>query len=245
MEGFVKTPNLPTGSVSLAAIGNYPVFIEALSEKGIRIYTPESTVLDEEVKRHADMLICHTGENVIFADPMQNVTLLENEGFTVLKTEALLRDYPFDTRLNTAVGKNYFICNPKTVGKALSEHLINKWLTPLYTKQGYTKCSVCFITEDAVITDDESCYKAIRNHFSDALLISKGDIFLSEKHCGFFGGCTGKLGKNTLALTGELKTHRDAREIYAFCNKHEVEIKELSSGRLTDIGGILPLKEMR
>ena len=245
MEGFIKIPNLPENKVTFAAVGDYPVFRKALSDMGIRIFSPENPVLDSEVSRHADMLICHTGENIIFADPLQDVTPLIKEGFTVYFTEELERNYPLDTRLNTAVGSKYFINNPKSVSACLYKYLENKGLRSISTRQGYTKCSLCFVTENAVITDDNSVYKAVREHFSDVLLISKGDIFLSEKHFGFFGGCTGKINKNTLAVTGELKSHRDHRAIYEFCAKHEVEIKELSKGRLTDIGGILPLKEMR
>lgn len=244
-ENFLRIPNSPEGKVSLAACGNYPKITDALENEGIKTLSFSSEILPREVSRHSDMLLCHTGGKYIFCEPRLNTDILTREGFIVTSSEELGENYPLDVKLNTAVTEDYFICNKKSIDKALFDFFIASGKKPIFTNQGYTKCSVCFVTENAVITEDTSIYEALKDTSFDVLLISKGDIYLSDKHCGFFGGSTGKLNKNTLAVTGELKYHRDRDKILRFCEKHEVEIKELISGRITDIGGILPLKEMR
>lgn len=243
-ERFIEHPNLPEGRVTLAAVGNYPEIINSLNNGGIKTVSFESRTLPEEISRHSDMLLCHTGDNTLFCEPDADASYLKALGFIVNTTESLKNSYPDDVKLNLAVGKDFFICNPKTADSSVQNELIIKGKAPFYVNQGYTKCSVCFITEDAIITEDESVYNALKNSI-DVLLISKGDIYLSDKHYGFFGGSSGKISKDTLAITGELKYHKDENRIRAFCEEHQIHIKELKKGRIIDIGSILPLTEMR
>ncbi len=245
MEQFVKIPNSPEGKVTLAAAGDYPAITDALKNEGIKIISLKNNILPDEVSSHSDMLLCHTGENRIFIDPSQDADIFIREGFFAQKASPLSGKYPFDAGLNLAVSDNYFICNKKSADKYLHEHLSDSKKNVFYVNQGYTKCSVCFVACNAVITEDPSVAQALKETEIDVLLISKGDVYLSDKHYGFFGGSTGKLDKYTLAVTGEMKYHRDAEKIITFCKKHGVRIKELTKGRITDIGGILPLKEER
>ena len=241
MSRFITNPNLPDGKISLAAAGNYPEIINVLHNMGIRTLSLESTVLPDEVSRHQDMLLCHTGENEIFLSPEISPEPLLKEGFTVRHTAPLGDTYPHDVKLNVAVSRDFFVFNKKTADTALTEALTLSGRRAIPVKQGYTKCSICFVTENAVITEDPSIYEALSSTDIDTLLISKGDIYLSNTHCGFFGGSTGKISRDTLAVTGSLSTHRDGQKIKAFCKKHGVEILELTQGKIIDIGGILPL----
>ncbi len=243
MSNFVTTPNLPENRITLAAVGNYLEIISALHGIGINTVSLENKALPREISRHQDMLLCHIGKNILFLDPSQDKTPLENEGFSVLTGDEIGDTYPFDVKLNVAVSKDFFIYNPKTADSSLVKELLGTGRRGIEAKQGYTKCSLCFVTENALITEDPSIYEALRNTGTHVLLISKGDIYLSDTHCGFFGGSTGKIDKNTLAVTGALKHHTDGNKIKEFCLSHGVEILELTQGRITDIGGILPIKE--
>ncbi len=245
MEQFILTPNCPAGKVSLAAAGNYPEITAALIKEGIRVISLANPALNTEVSSHSDMLLCHTGDNTVFIDPSQNKDVFIREGFRAVTCSPLAENYPGDVKLNIAVSRDFFICNNKTADKSLLSFLSAAGKKEINVNQGYTKCSVCFVTENAVITEDPSIEAALKNSEIDVLTISKGDIYLSENHYGFFGGSTGKISKDTLAVTGEMKYHRDAHAITDFCNKHGVIIKELKKGVIADIGGILPLKEVR
>lgn len=245
MNNFIKTPNLPEKRVTLAAVGEYPHIIDALRKEGIKTVSFSSSELFDEVKRHQDMLLCHTGKDIIFLDPAQDSKALTEEGFTVRFSSPSGESYPDNVKLNCAVSDTFFICNRKTVDTSLHDSLIQDGKKPIYVNQGYAKCSVCFVTENAVITEDRGIYEALERGAIDTLLISKGDIYLSDTHYGFFGGSTGKTDKNTLAVTGKLSYHKDGKEISDFCKKHGVRIKELTDGKIIDVGSILPLKEMR
>ncbi|MBR3596764.1 MAG: hypothetical protein IKL47_07300 [Clostridia bacterium] len=242
-ENFVLHPNLPDGKVTLAAVGDYPDIVRALHEENIRTFSFRNPLLPKEVSSHQDMLLCHVGDSHIFCDPSQDKSILRKEGFSVYTGENIGSTYPHDVKLNAAVGNRIYIYNPATIDGYLNDELLLSGYLGFQTKQGYTKCSVCFVTETAVITEDASIAAALKNTDFDVLMISKGDIYLSEKHYGFFGGSTGKINKDILAVTGELKYHRDGEKIRDFCEKHGVTIKELQKGRITDIGSILPLKQ--
>ena len=114
----------------------------------------------------------------------------------------------------------------------------------IQVKQGYAKCSVCFVTDRAFITEDPSIAHALEKRGADVLRIAPGDIYLSERHYGFFGGASGKLAKDRLAVAGSLAAHRDGRRIREFAQQNGVDIVELTNCPITDIGGILPLKEI-
>lgn len=242
MSSILSAPNLPEKKVSLVAVGDYPEIVAALHKEGIKTLSFRNENLSDEVSRHQDMIICHTDKNHIFLDPSQDKTILLNNGFSVTFSCVTKKNYPEDVKLNVAVLRDFFICNKKTCDTSLLEKLLSTGKKPVFVNQGYTKCSVCIVSENAIITEDEAIFSAVTKEGTDALLISKGDIYLSDKHYGFFGGCAGKLDKDILGVTGELKYHRDGGKILDFCKKHNVTIKELTKGRLTDIGGILPLK---
>ncbi len=244
-EQFLTYPNLPEGKVTLAAAGDYPEIIEALKKEGIKTVSFESRILPDETKKHTDMLICHIGGEDIFTAPEIDNSVLKETGFSTFTSEEIKGTYPDDVKLNIAVGKDFFAYNPKTADKALINALECRSLKGIKVKQGYSKCSLCFVTENAVITEDPSIYTALKGSRIDVLLISQGDIYLSESHCGFFGGSTGKISPDTLAVTGELKYHRDKEIIEDFCFSHGVKIKELRKGVIVDIGSIIPLLEMR
>lgn len=244
-ERYIETPNLPQGRVTLVGVGAYPQITEALEKEGISTLSFSSNILPAETARHTDMLLCHIGGYRVFAVPSINTGKLTAAGFSVYQADEISAVYPDDVKVNAAVGCGYYIYNPETIDTNLNEELILNGFIGIPVKQGYSKCSVCFVTEKAIITEDPSIYRALQKTSCDTLLISQGDIFLSEKHYGFFGGSSGKISKDTLAVTGELKYHRDGDRIIQFCKAHGVKIKELIKGRLIDIGGIIPLLEKR
>lgn len=242
MNNFITTPNLPDRKISLCAVQNNRDITTALLSLGIDTLSPEKdNNLSEEVSCHADMLLCHTGSNKIILAPSQRKLYneLKQRNFEVLYSEELKERYPEDILLNVAVSKSFACANFSFTSKILLKNLQNKAL--INVKQGYTKCSLCFVRENAYITEDTGIAAALRNNGSDVLLIEKGDIFLSKKHFGFFGGATGKISENELAVCGKLSTHRNCKEILSFLDKHSVSAVELCDGQIRDIGGILPI----
>ena len=99
------------------------------------------------------------------------------------------------------------------------------------------------VTENAFITEDPSIAHTLEAHGKTVLRISPGDVSLSERHTGFFGGASGKIAPDKLAVTGRLARHRDGDAIRAFAAAHGVAVAELTDGPILDVGGILPLME--
>lgn len=245
-ERIINSPNLPENNVSLAAISETAgESIIKLNSLGIRAFPVRaSDKLSISVNSHADIRLLHIESNVIFCHPEESNIYSDIVGFRFLPiSENMSNLYPNDVRLNCAVIGNKIICNKKTVSSAVLNYAIEQGFTIIDTKQGYSKCSVCIVDENSIITDDPSIYKSAQFFFNDVLFIEKGSIGLKGADYGFIGGCTGKLGKNIMAFNGRIESHSEHNKIIDFFDKHNINVVELNNNRAEDIGGILPLKE--
>lgn len=241
----LSVPNLPAKNVRLSALQAGP-FAAALRLRGIETVSPaQEEALAPEERAHADMLLCHTGGGDVFLAPEQRALAesLKKRGFSVCPGAALTREYPGNIRYNVAVGGDFVLGRFDCTDPGLLERLSAGGRRLLPVRQGYAKCSLCFVSETAMITEDAGIAEALASIGKDVLLLSAGDVYLSGSHYGFFGGAAGLISPHVLAVTGALSFHRDGRRIRAFLEKYNVIPVELSDGKITDIGGILPLME--
>ena len=241
----LTAPNLPKREVRLAAAQAGP-WTAALEQYGVWVVSPApNAALPAETAGHADMLICHAGGKRLFAEPAQTALAdeLASFGFEVRFSSSLGGAYPADVRLNAAVGNGFALGNFRCVEPSLVSFLTRSGRRLLQVRQGYAKCSLCFVAENAFITEDAGVAAVLRREGADVLSISAGDVALSDVHTGFFGGASGLLAPDLLAVNGSLVTHRDEEAITAFLKKYSVRALSLSDGPVTDIGGILPLME--
>jgi hypothetical protein len=111
-------------------------------------------------------------------------------------------------------------------------------------KQGYAKCSVIPVKENAFITSDKSIYKKLTEMKFDCLYADGRGIRLNGYSNGFIGGCVGKVSKDLIVFTGNIELHNDYTSIRDFCRNHGVEIYSLSTEPLYDYGGLLPVSEV-
>ncbi len=243
---YVDKPNLPQSKVMTVAIScKAGESITKLNEMGIKtIEIPYDLRLPEPVNSHADLQILHIEKNNIFC---QNEHLCKGESFANFNMNKILQTagdkYPNDVRLNCAIISDKIICNTKTIAPEILNYAYDSGLNIIHVNQGYTKCSVCIVNENAIITDDESVFTAAQNFFDDTLFISKNSILLKGYNYGFIGGCCGKIDKDKIVFNGEIESHNDYKKIIDFLARNNVECIELKKGRLEDIGGILPLTE--
>ena len=243
---YVENPNLPQGRVTLAAISAQAgESIKKLNELGIKtINIQPYDALPEPVNSHADLQILHSGKNNMFCQNEHLCIGESNAKFIINKIQLSAGNtYPNDVRLNCAIIGNKIICNVKTIAREILEFADISGLTVINVKQGYAKCSICVVNENAIITDDKSIYTAAGNFFNDTLFISKGSIGLKGYNYGFIGGCCGKIDKNKIAFNGAIESHKDYKKIIDFLERNSVECVELHNNPLYDIGGILPLCE--
>jgi len=190
------------------------------------------------------MAALHIGKYNIILDKRQKrlKDKLVKIGFFVYETEKeIAGNYPDDIKLNVAVMGDLVFGNMSYTDKNALNLLSDK--EPVTVKQGYTKCSVLVVSENAAITDDETIYRKMSEKGIDSLLISKGDISLPGHGYGFIGGASGKISENEVVFFGDITRHKDFSLIFAFLQKHGCSLRCTDNGPLRDIGGIIPLTE--
>ncbi len=242
---LIDTPNLPTKRVKKLLIsGEYEDLIKEINSLKIKTITTsacESLPVGEQY--HADMQAIHIEDKIIVLKECTNLLdKLNKYNVMYSKTNVDIKSkYPYNVLLNCVILKDYVILNSKTVYSEILEicEKINK--TVVDVNQGYTKCSTAIINDNAIITADSSIYKACKNHKIDVLKIAPGYISLPKFNYGFIGGCCGLIDKNTLIFTGNIKTHPDYNNIFAFCKNYNVDFISLTNKNLLDVGGIIPL----
>lgn len=237
MYNFIEKPYLPQGEVALAVSG-------FKAGKSVVIAPPEIKALPRAINRHCDLGLCPVGGKRVVCPPETHsyyCEMLEPYGFSVIcGGQALTSSYPGDTAYNVvAVGKYAFI-NPKACAARLKK-ILEESFEIVYVKQGYVKCSVCPVEENAFITADAGIAKAAEKCGADVLLISSGGVKLPPYKDGFFGGATGKIDKNILAVNGSLDKMQSKADIRKFLEKYKINVMEINSQHPFDTGSLIPL----
>lgn len=199
--------------------------------------------VDIRVAHHADLSFFFDGIDTLFvADEMSEYRDLLNNycKIIVVINKKLKKEYPGDVLLNcVCTGKN-FICNCETVSKEIFDKMKKNGYNVINVKQGYTKCSVVPVSDNAIITDDESIDIACRKSGLDVLKISKGSVYLPGFDYGFIGGATGKIADDEIIFNGDISKHPDYKNIMSFLCKHNVKAVSFKD-KLEDIGSIIPI----
>lgn len=244
---YIEKPNLPQSRVGVVAISSCASeSIRKLNNLGIKTIKIKPDIrLPLPINSHADIQMLHIGKAYIFS---QNEHLYTGESDIKFDRHIISeipgRIYPDDVRLNCSIIGNKVICNPKTISKDVLDYFERNSYSIINVNQGYSKCSVCIVNENSIITDDKSIFTAAQKFFDDVLFVSKGSVRLNGYNYGFIGGCCGKIDKDRLAFNGIIESHTDYKLILDFLNKHNINCVELNNSPLTDIGGILPLMEV-
>ena len=249
MREYLSMPNIPNKRSERVkgVIVDYRTdkeAIDTLVSMGIEcILSCRVSSLYEAVCGHPDMMIHHLGGNRFITAPeaYEHFKAVIPDADIIKGSKPLKSAYPDDIRYNAASVGRYLFCNaPCTATEILTEYKTLK-REILSVKQGYTKCSICVVSENAIITSDAGIYKKAVECKIDALKITEGYIELKGMSYGFIGGATGLIAPDTLAVNGNLKTHPDYNNIVDFCNNYNVNIISLKNGAIYDIGSILPI----
>ncbi len=242
---IISTPHLPTGKVSHLLCGSITKELQdsLLHYVDSILYTKSEAAIESALQNHADLSACPLPENKIIISKSQSdlKEKLISLGFYVIMQDDVSSPYPADCLLNFINTANYLIYN-NVIHEHAKYHLQNK---TLLAKQGYIKCSVAPIAENAILTDDAGIAKAAQQHDMQVCFVEKGDIQLSGYAYGFIGGCCGKLSEHTLAFCGNVESHRDHKKITEFLKRYEVEAISLLDSQLMDIGSLIPLTQKK
>jgi len=147
--------------------------------------------------------------------------------------------YPDNVKLNIATFGRNVVCNEKYAAIEVLDYYRNNNYRIISVKQGYAKCNICIVSENAVITEDKGIYNTLTDLGIDVCLISKGYVSLKNFEYGFIGGASGLINENTIGFIGSIESHPDYNLIIEFLNKYNVKHISLTDGGLCDYGSIL------
>ena len=248
---FVDNPNLPLDAKNVLIGEKYSdILEESLKNIGLMpIFVPDNSCVDERVSGHADLSVLHMGkENVVLAKYLKGSAfeeMLRDLGMNVCFSDLNQgKEYPSDSPLNICVcGKN-IIYNPRSAETTLVEKLTSVGgYNELRVKQGYTKCSVCIVNENAIITADEGIHRAASEAGIHSLKICPGFIELPGYEFGFIGGASFKIDCSTLAFTGHLDEHPNKKEILEFASLHNIKVVYITNKPAFDVGSVIQIVE--
>ena len=196
---------------------------------------PAFSALQDAVASHADMLLCHVGDQLA-VHPIyyaENRELFETRKInTVQIRESAGKKYPEDILLNGLFLSDKLYGLTDKLSKTLTDYASDN----VFVRQGYTRCSVCKINEHAIITADVGISRAAKQHGADVLLISPGHISLKGCDYGFIGGASVTY-KSTVFFFGRIEDHPDFDKMRDFAENHGANLVSASKNPLCDIGG--------
>lgn len=208
------------------------------------IFTEKNTNLYSEVNSHPDMLCVNLGE----------VSIMEPETYWKLKDRVknlrclsgdkkLNSKYPFDILYNCCKIGDKLFGKINYLDDKILEYCKKEKIRLIDVNQGYTKCSILKLNDEAVITSDISIYNKL-TEFSDikSLYVNNSGIYLSDRYTGFIGGASGVID-DTCYFFGDYKKIQNHEVIEEFILSEGLKIKNFipNEKKLYDLGGIVRL----
>lgn len=221
----------------------YTEEINELKALGYETVTFEpSTDLDDEIASHADINAFNcNGEYIILNESIADQIGEVGGDSSHVMCSGIKSPYPDDIKLNGAIIGNKLLCNEKHIADEIIHYAQKRNLEIIHTNQGYSKCSVCVVADNAVITEDDGIAYLLKNYQIKVLKITKGYVYLSDKHCGFIGGASGKLSNTEIYFSGDISSHPDYERIIDFLNNYNVKPVFNRNRRLNDFGGFIKI----
>ncbi len=247
IPSFLIRPHLPSGKVTDIILGTKyaNLFDKYLNKKGIKAHLlADFHRFSGVLSSHSDMLCCHLGGNlIVFADILSNNSLINELEFNAIQAKSkFMADYPHNIGLNLVILGDLLMHNLKYTDGTVVKLTENK--KKINVKQGYSKCSVCTIDENSIITDDIGIAKAAEINQIDALIIEKGFIELEGFNYGFIGGAAFKPDAETVAFTGKINDKLIANKIFNFIESKNLKYEFMTDLPIFDVGSIIPIKEI-
>lgn len=226
----------------------YSKLAPALEKLGYEpLCLPKNPFVDKRLASHTDLSLFSNGAGTFVAAPYLRkkdiIRRLESSGITVRFAEiAQSSEYPNDAALNALLFSDKLIYAEKITANEVieaSRGAAGDDLRLISVKQGYVRCSVCALGNNALITADGGIAKSLEREGLDVLLISRQGVLLDGFEYGFIGGASVLLEDDLLAFTGTTSAIADAKEIERFAAAHGVRTVFLTDGPAFDIGGAI------
>jgi len=202
-----------------------PILVKYLETRGHEIlFVSAASCTYDSISAHPDIYMCKFGAGKLFqGDPKEL-------GF----------NYPDNIKFNAVVMGDYFIHNLKFTSQNLLAEAKRLEKQLIDVPQGYTKCNMAVISDNAAITSDLGIARALTTIKADIdlLVVEPGFVVLKGQPYGFLGGASGRVG-DEMIFHGNLAKHPDFDKISGFVKKHNCKLTYFEDFELEDIGSIL------
>lgn len=228
---------------------------QALREHGLTLLEiPENPCYSQPISAHPDLFVFPYPNGILVDHSIASLLekhLFDGEAFdrSVLfrkeSWEERIVHYPDDCRLNFALCGHYLIGNPRAMHRELEQLVQRYGWEIIAVRQGYAKCNICIVSDNALITEDIGIAKACGQKGIDVLFLRTGAVRLAGYPYGFIGGASSSVvtasDEKQIFFCGNIFTHPEYERIRDFCRKYNVQVTSLSNEPLQDFGSVFVL----
>ena len=225
-----------------------------LKKLGNVIFINPTSVTYNSISSHPDIFFFQKDDALIYAPnaPKRIIKELKKRKIKLIEGKKEVgKKYPETVPYNAVGIGNLLIHNLKHT----DETILSSYENHINVNQGYTRCNLLALNENAFITSDVGIFNAVnRQQTTDnslypheshvetyvrtsVLYIDPKQIKLEGQKNGFFPGCCG-VWKNNLIVCGSTKNLKEKAELDKFLKDNNFNLIELYDGDLIDVGSI-------
>ena len=225
-----------------------------LKKLGNVLFLNPTEITYNSISSHPDIFFFQKDDTLIYAPnaPKKIVKELKKRKIKLIEGEKEVgKKYPKTVPYNAVGIGNLLIHNLKHT----DPKILSSYENHIHVNQGYTRCNLLALNENAFITSDVGIFNAVnRQQTTDnslypheslvetygrtsVLYIDPKQIRLEGQKNGFFPGCCG-VWKNNLIVCGSTKNLKEKAELDKFLKDNNFNLIELYDGELIDVGSI-------
>ena len=225
-----------------------------LKKLGNVIFINPNSVTYNSISSHPDIFFFQKDDALIYAPnaPKRIIKELKKRKIKLIEGKKEVgKKYPETVPYNAVGIGNLLIHNLKHT----DETILSSYENHINVNQGYTRCNLLALNENAFITSDVGIFNAVNSQQTtdnslyppeslvetyvrtSILYIDPKQIKLEGQKNGFFPGCCG-VWKNNLIVCGSTKNLKEKAELDKFLKYNNFNLIELYDGELIDVGSI-------
>ena len=225
-----------------------------LKKLGNVLFINPTSVTYNSISSHPDIFFFQKDDALIYAPnaPKRIIKELKKRKIKLIEGKKEVgKKYPETVPYNAVGIGNLLIHNLNHT----DETILSSYENHINVNQGYTRCNLLALNENAFITSDVGIFNAVNSQQSTVnslypheshvetyvrtsiLYIDPKQIKLEGQKNGFFPGCCG-VWKNNLIVCGSTKNLKEKTELDKFLKENNFNLIELYDGELIDVGSI-------
>ena len=235
-----------------------------LKKLGDVLFLNPTEITYKSISAHPDIFFFQTKDGFIYAPNAPKKIVKELKKRKIKLTEGkkeVGKRYPETVPYNAVGIGDTLIHNLKHTDSTI----LSLYPNHIHVNQGYTRCNLVALNENAFITSDEGIFNAVNGQqTTDNSIVaetqrrkdaefrvqsSKFKVFyidpkqikLEGHDHGFFPGCCG-VWKNNLIVCGSTKNLKEKEELDRFLKDNNFNLIELYDGELVDVGSVFSIR---